>query len=94
MLEEKIETVSATLKAISHPTRLKILCFLLDGEKTVGEISDAMETTCANVSQHLSILRNRGILESRKEANFIYNAIADRRVVELMNTLRILYCEE
>ncbi len=92
MLEKKVEAVSALLKSISHPLRLKILCLLQDGEMTVGDIREQVETTNANVSQHLTILRNQGIVESRKDANFIYNRIADKRVVKLMGTLQALFC--
>ncbi len=92
MLEEKAEAVSALLKSISHPLRLKILCLLQDGEKTVGEIQKEVLTTNANISQHLTKLRNQGIITSRKEANFIYNRIADERVVDLVNTIQNLFC--
>ena len=92
MLEEKVEDISALLKSISHPLRLKILCLLQDGEKTVGDIQSAVLTSNANVSQHLTILRNQGIVTSRKEANFIYNRIADQRVVDLVNTLQKIFC--
>ena len=92
MLEEKIEEVSALLKSIAHPLRLKILCLHQDRELTVGEIREVVETTNANVSQHLTIMRNQGIIVARKEANFIYNRIADERVVELINTMQDLFC--
>ena len=92
MLEEKIEEVSALLKSIAHPLRLKILCLLQDRELTVGEIREVVETTNANVSQHLTIMRNQGIIVARKNANFIYNRIADERVVELINTMQDLFC--
>ena len=92
MLEENVEGVSALLKSISHPLRLKILCLLQDGEKTVGDIQAEVLTTNANISQHLTKLRNQGIVTSRKEANFIYNRIADERVVDLVNTLQELFC--
>lgn len=92
MREDKVEAVSALLKSISHPLRLKILCLLQDGEKTVGDIQAEVLTTNANISQHLTKLRNQGIVTSRKEANFIYNRIADERVVELVNTMQGLFC--
>jgi len=59
---------------------------------TVGEIREAVQTTNANVSQHLTIMRNQGIIVARKNANFIYNRIADQRVVELINTMQDLFC--
>ena len=92
MLEEKVEEVSALLKSIAHPLRLKILCLLQDQELTVGEIREKVRTTNANVSQHLTIMRNQGIIVSRKEANLIYNRIADERVIELVDILEDLFC--
>ena len=92
MLEENVEGVSALLKSISHPLRLKILCLLQDGEKTVGDIQAEVLTSNANISQHLTKLRNQGIVTSRKESNFIYNRISDERVVDLVNTLQELFC--
>ncbi len=82
------------LKTMSHPIRLKILCLLQDKEMTVGDIREEVKTTNANVSQHLSILRNQKIIGFRKEANFIYNRIDDVRVLELMQTMGKLYCQK
>jgi len=92
MIEKDIESISTLLKSISHPIRLKILCLLRDRELTVGEIRETVQTTHANVSQHLTILRNQGIVVTRKDANFIYNRIIDKRVVKLMNMMQSLFC--
>ena len=92
MLKEKVETVSQLLKSISHPLRLNILCLLQDGELSVGELQAALKTTTANISQHLAVLRNQGVVSSRKDANFIYNRIADERVIQLIETLQGLFC--
>ncbi len=92
MLEENAAAMSGLLKSISHPLRLKILCLLQSGELTVGNIRTAVQTTDANISQHLTIMRNQGIIKTRKDANFIYNRIADKRVVTLINTLENLFC--
>lgn len=92
MLEEKVEEVSALLKSFAHPLRLKILCLLQDQELTVGEIRETVRTTNANVSQHLTIMRNQSIIVSRKEANLIYNRIADERIIELVDILEDLFC--
>ncbi len=53
MIEDKVEAVSTLLKSIAHPLRLKILCLLQGQELTVGEIREEVQTTNANVSQHL-----------------------------------------
>lgn len=92
MIEEKVEEVAALLKSISHPLRLKILCLLQDGELTVGDIQNSVKTSTANISQHLSILRQQGIIGTRKDANFIYNYISDKRIVEWITTLQHLFC--
>jgi len=91
--DEQVEAIAAMLKTMSHPLRLKILCLLQNREMTVGEIREEVKTTNANVSQHLSILRNQGIISFRKDANFIYNRIDDPRVLELMGQMRRLFCD-
>ncbi|CAK8710484.1 MAG: ArsR family transcriptional regulator [Candidatus Electrothrix sp. AW2] len=91
-MEDQTNELAVLLKAISHPIRLKILCLLQDKELTVGEIREEVETSGANISQHLNIMRNQGIISSRKEANFIYNRIADERIIELMKTMKQLFC--
>lgn len=94
MKEEHISNVAALLKTMSHPIRLKILCLLQEKEMTVGDLREEVKTTNANVSQHLAILRNYGILSARKDANFIYNKIEDPRIVDLIGNMRRLFCQE
>jgi len=94
MEDEQILIVSKLLKSMSHPIRLKILCLLQDGELSVGDIRKNVKTTNANVSQHLNILRSQGIIDFRKDANFIYNRIADKRILELIQNMRSLFCPD
>ncbi len=94
MDHDQVAAIAGMLKTMSHPIRLKILCLLQDREMTVGDIREEVKTTNANVSQHLSILRNQKIIGFRKDANFIYNRIDDGRVLELMQTMRKLYCQD
>ncbi len=94
MEDEQILIVSKLLKSMSHPIRLKILCLLKDGELSVGDIRENVKTTNANVSQHLNILRGQGIIDFRKDANFIYNRIADKRILELIQNIRSLFCPD
>lgn len=94
MEDEQILIVSKLLKSMSHPIRLKILCLLQEKELSVGDIREKVKTTNANVSQHLNILRSQGIIDFRKDANFIYNRIADKRILELIQTMRTLFCPD
>lgn len=91
---EDVKAIAALLKTMSHPIRLKILCLLQDQEMTVGDIQSEVKTTNANVSQHLSILRNHGIVDFRKDANFIYNRIADQRIIKLIQSMHELFCRK
>jgi ArsR family transcriptional regulator, virulence genes transcriptional regulator len=92
--DQQVEKTSELLKSIAHPIRLKILCFLMDGEKNVGEIEKEFESTISNISQHLTILRKAGIINRRKEANFMYYAIKDKSILTLIKTLKQLFCVE
>ncbi len=92
MEHKDIVQMADLLKSIGHPIRLKILCLLESGEMTVSDIREEVQTTHANISQHLVILRNQGIIDFRKDANFIVNRICDARVTELIKILRRLYC--
>ena len=92
MHNAQIADVSALLKSLAHPIRLKILCLLREQELPVGDLLAQVQTTNGNISQHLAILRNHGIISCRKDANFIYNRIADQRVLLLMESLQTLFC--
>ena len=92
MENAQIEDVARLLKSIAHPIRLKILCLLQDGELSVGDLLEVVGTTNGNLSQHLAILRHQGIIVSHKEANYIYNRIADPRILSLMRGMQSLFC--
>ena len=87
-----IERASRALKAISHPLRLKILCTLGENEVSVQEIVDQVGTSQSNISQHLAILRDKGILESRKDANRVFYRVADARLLQLVAMMRNVFC--
>ncbi len=93
MENAQIEDVARLLKSIAHPIRLKILCLLQDGELSVGDLLEVVGTTNGNLSQHLAILRHQGIIVSHKEANFIYNRIADPRILSLMRGMQSLFLQ-
>jgi ArsR family transcriptional regulator len=94
MRDEQIEAIAKYLKSMSHPIRLKILCLLLDGELTVGELLLRVGTTGANLSQHLQTLRDLGVVVSDKKGNAVRNRIADKRFTELIRKMRQLFCPD
>jgi len=89
-----IERAARSLKAMSHPLRLKILCTLGDREISVQQIVDAVGTSQSNISQHLAILRDKGILAARKDANRVYYRIGDSRTLRLIGMMQELFCSD
>ena len=90
--DQQVDNVTEILKSIAHPIRLKILCLLLDGEKNVSEIEQQFGSTISNISQHLTVLRKADIIGRRKEANFMYYFLKDRKMVLLMETIKSNFC--
>lgn len=90
--DEDIDRASRSLKAMSHPLRLKILCTLGAREISVQDIVENVGTSQSNISQHLAILRDKGILASRKDANRVYYRVGDERTLRLIGMMREVFC--
>lgn len=90
--QEHIEQAARALKSIAHPLRLKILCVLGEQEACVQEIVDAVGTSQSNISQHLAILREKGVLVTRKDANRVYYRVGDQRILQLVSMMREVFC--
>ncbi|MDH5229820.1 MAG: metalloregulator ArsR/SmtB family transcription factor [Gammaproteobacteria bacterium] len=90
--EEDIERAALSMKAMAHPLRLKILCTLGDQEVSVQEIVELVGTSQSNISQHLAILRDKGILASRKDANRVFYRVGDARTLRLIGMMRDVFC--
>lgn len=90
--DKDIERASRSLKAMSHPLRLKILCTLGKNEVSVHDIVEQVGSSQSNISQHLAILREKGILEARKEANRVFYRVADNRTLQLIGMMRQVFC--
>jgi len=80
------------MKAMAHPLRLKILCVLAAEELSVQDIVDQVGTTQSNISQHLAILRDKGVLVTTNDANRVYYRINDPRTVKLVGMMRDALC--
>ena len=92
--QEHIELAAHALKAIAHPLRLKILCVIGDREACVQEIVDAVGTSQSNISQHLAILRDKGVMVTRKDANRVYYRIGNERILLLIGMMREVFCTQ
>ena len=78
-----LEKVSDRFKALSEPMRLRLIYALMDGEKTVSELVRETGGVQANVSKHLSVLLDAGILGRRKQGTSSYYRIVDESIFEL-----------
>ncbi len=90
--QEHIETAARALKAIAHPLRLKILCVVGDQEACVQDIVELVGTSQSNISQHLAILREKGVLLTRKDANRVFYRVGDQRTLQLVGMMREVFC--
>src|SRR5512140_1976655 len=89
---QSINEASAAMQAMAHPLRLKILCLVNNQELSVLEIVDAVGTTQSNISQHLGVLRDHGLLAARKEANKVFYSIPDSRILKMIALTREIFC--
>ena len=80
------------LKALANEKRLQILCLLMDGERSVGELNHLLDLGQSALSQHLAVFREEGIVSTRREAQTIFYRLADGPARELMGTLHAIYC--
>jgi DNA-binding transcriptional ArsR family regulator len=95
-LKQQVQTVTQFLKAIANPSRLMILCSLLEKERlSVTELNQSlpMPMSQSALSQHLSILRRDGLVKSQREAQSIHYFLADEKPAVLVATLYHLYCK-
>jgi DNA-binding transcriptional ArsR family regulator len=75
------------LKSLADDTRLKIVKFLIDGEKCVCKIFPYVKKTQSTVSIHLNNLEKAGIVKSRRDGKFIYYSISDNRIIQVLKLL-------
>lgn len=83
MSQEAIAIVAARFKLLSEPVRLQILQYLEQGKASVSAITNAVHSTQPNVSKHLKMLQDAGLVSRRQEGNQVFYSIADETVFEL-----------
>ncbi len=91
-LEAKAEEASILLGAMANAKRLMVLCNLLQGEKSVGQLAEIVGLSPAALSQHLGKMRALRLVETRREGQVIHYRLASGEVREVLETLYRLYC--
>jgi len=87
-----LHTVAGLLRTMSNPTRLLVLCELLDGEKSVGELERRTSLSQSALSQHLARLRAQGLVATRRQSQNIFYSLADTDVDQIIALLHRLFC--
>ena len=91
-LEAKADEVAATLAAMANPKRLLVLCTLLAGEKSVGDLAEIVRLSPAALSQHLGKMRALRLVATRRDGQTIFYSLASPEVRALLETLYRIYC--
>jgi DNA-binding transcriptional ArsR family regulator len=86
--QARIERAAEVLKTVAHPLRLRIVELLESGEKSVNELKGLLGVTQPLTSQHLSQMRMRGVLGSRRDGTLVYYSIANPDVVKVLHCIR------
>ncbi len=81
------------LKQMANANRLMILCALMDGELSVGDLNAQVDLTQSALSQHLAKLREAGFVTTRRESQTIYYQLADVRVAKFIGQLHAMFCD-
>ena len=83
---------AALLKALANENRLMILCLLADGEQSVGEINAMVDLSQSALSQHLAVLRDEALVQTRREAQSVYYSLVPGPALAVIRTLHGIYC--
>lgn len=80
------------LKALANDQRLAILCTLLEGPQSVGQINERVQISQSALSQHLAVLRDNGLVSTEKQSQTVYYSVCDDRARKLLGVLHDCFC--
>lgn len=86
--QELLTLHASVCKGLADPKRLLIIDALRDGELSVGEICSTLDLKQANVSQHLAILREKGLVVARRDGQRVYYSLSSKKIIQAMDLLR------
>jgi ArsR family transcriptional regulator len=93
-MRQQTGEVVSLLKVIGNPDRLLLLCQMLGGEYSVGELEEMLDIHQPTLSQQLGVLRNEGLVSTRRDGKYIYYRVSHPHVQVILETLHRLYCPE
>lgn len=93
-MEARASEVAGHLKVLAHPVRLMLVCTLVQGEFSVGELEDKLDVHQPTLSQQLTVLREAEIVETRREGKQIFYRLTGAKTAQLIAALFDIYCAE
>ncbi|MDH4002369.1 MAG: metalloregulator ArsR/SmtB family transcription factor [Xanthomonadales bacterium] len=81
------------LKGLANESRLMIMCVLTEGEVSVGQLNQRIKLSQSALSQHLAVLREQGLVQTRRESQTIYYRLQDTAAMNIIALLHEVYCE-
>ena len=91
-LANSADRASEFLKSMANPQRLRILCLIMEGERPVGEIAEAIGANQSSVSQNLALMRREGLVAPRRDGQTIYYRIAEKKLAKVLKLLAEMFC--
>ncbi len=91
-LLNQCDEVSQIFKSLSNPTRLQVLCLILEKNRTVNELTELCDTSQSSMSQLLTRMRTEKIIDSEKVATRVYYHLAEPKLIKLLKSVKELYC--
>ena len=93
VLKRNASKAEAMLKLLANKNRLMILCHLLKGEQSVGQMSELVGLSQSALSQHLAKMRGHGLVATNKQGQAVYYSISNYEVEAILSTLYLIYCK-
>lgn len=93
VMQRNAAKAEAMLKLLANAKRLMILCHLVKGEKSVGELADLVGLSSSALSQHLAKMRDLKMVEPDKQGQMVYYRISNPEVEAILSTLYLIYCK-
>lgn len=91
-MEERAVEIALLLKTLAHPARLMLACTLAQGEFSVGELEARLDIRQPTLSQQLGVLREAGVVETRRDAKQIFYQLSEAKAAQLIEALYIIFC--
>lgn len=94
MMKENAGNAARLMRALGNESRLLILCYLDGRELSVSELNSCLDLSQSALSQHLAVLRNDGLVKTRRESQTIYYSLSGDTAKRIIHTLHETYCSE